>query len=58
MSEKLARRQLRNIAMVALVLPAALLASCAPVPPPPPPAPVLAPAPPPPPPPMIRGERG
>src|SRR4030095_423110 len=57
-AEKMARlRRLRNAAMVAVVLPAALLAAgCsqpAP-PPPPPPAPVAAPPPPPPPPP-VRG---
>jgi len=52
-------RQLRNAALVALVIPAALLAGCAPVPPPPPPQPVVYPAPPPPPPPppvpVVRG---
>jgi hypothetical protein len=57
-AEKLARRrQLRNAALVAVVLPA-LLAACAPVPapPPPPPPPMAAPAPPPPPPvPPVRG---
>ena len=58
--EKMARRgQLRNAALMALVIPAALLAGCAPTPPPPPPpAPVAAPAPPPPPPapvPVVRG---
>jgi hypothetical protein len=52
------RRLLRNV-MVAVVLPAAVLAGCAQPapPPPPPPAPVYAPAPPPPA-PIIRGERG
>jgi hypothetical protein len=62
-AEKSARRRiLRNVVMIAVVLPAAL-AGCvqqpAP-PPPPPPQPVYAPAPPPPPPPppVIRGERG
>ena len=52
------RRQLRNAAVIALVVPAALLAGCAPQPaPPPPPQPVYAPAPPPPPPPVpvVRG---
>jgi hypothetical protein len=57
--EKMARRrQLRNAALVALVVPAVLVAGCAPVPPPaPPPQPVAAPAPPPPPPPVpvVRG---
>jgi hypothetical protein len=45
------RRQLRNAALVAVLLPAALLAGCAaPAPPPPPqPQPMYAPAPPPPP---------
>jgi len=58
-AEKLARRrQLRNAALVAIVLPA-FLAACAPAPapppPPPPPAP-MAPMPPPPPPaPVVRG---
>jgi hypothetical protein len=54
MSEKMARlRQLRNAALIAVVIPAALLAGCAPQPaPPPPPPPMPAPAPPPPPPPM------
>jgi hypothetical protein len=55
------RRLLRNAVMVAVVVPAALLAGCAPQPvPPPPPQPVAypAPMPPPPPPPVIRGERG
>jgi hypothetical protein len=52
-AEQLARRrQLRNAAIVALVIPAALLAGCAPAPAPaPPPPPMAAPAPPPPPPP-------
>jgi hypothetical protein len=58
-AEKTARlRQLRNAALVALVLPAALLAGCAPQPaPPPPPQPIAYPAPPPPPPPVpvVRG---
>ncbi len=57
--EKMARRrQFRNAVLVALVVPAVLLAGCAPVPPPPPPPqPVAAPAPPPPPPPVpvVRG---
>ena len=57
-AEKRARiRQLRNAALVAVVLPA-ILAACAPVPapaPPPPPQPVYAPAPPPPPVPVVRG---
>ena len=61
--EKLVRRkQLRNAALVALLVPAALLAGCAhpAPPPPPPPAPMAAPAPPPPPPapapvPVVRG---
>ena len=51
------RRQLRNAALVALVVPA-LLAACAPVPPPPPPPPpqpIAVPAPPPPPAPVVRG---
>ena len=57
------RRLLRNAVMVAVLVPAALLAGCvAPPPPaPPPPQPVSYPAPQPPPPPapaMIRGERG
>jgi len=55
------RRLLRNAALVAVAVPAALLAGCAQPapPPPPPPQPVYAPAPPPPaPPPVIRGERG
>lgn len=51
------RRQLRNAALVALVIPAALLAGCAPAPapPPPPPQPMAAPPPPPPPAPVVRG---
>jgi hypothetical protein len=59
--EKLAyRRLLRNAAMVAVVVPATLLAGCAPQPAPPPPLqPVVYPAPlPPAPVPVIRGERG
>jgi hypothetical protein len=54
--EKMARlRQLRNAAVIAVVIPAAFVAGCvAPPPPPPPPAPV-APAPPPPPVPVVRG---
>jgi hypothetical protein len=55
------RRSLRHAAIVAVAVPAALLAGCAaPQPaPPPPPQPIYAPAPPPPaPPPVIRGERG
>jgi hypothetical protein len=51
------RRLLRNAVMVAVMIPAALLAGCAPQPaPPPPPQPVVYPAPPPPP--IVRGERG
>jgi hypothetical protein len=56
--EKMPRcRQLRNAALVALVVPAALLAGCAPAPPPPPPPqPIAYPAPPPPAPaPVVRG---
>jgi len=51
MSEKVARlRQLRNAALVAVLIPAALVAGCVPQPPPPPPPePMAAPAPPPPP---------
>jgi hypothetical protein len=54
------RRRLRNAALIALVVPAALLAGCAHPPPPPPPPPMAAPAPPPPPPapapvPVVRG---
>jgi multidrug efflux pump subunit AcrA (membrane-fusion protein) len=57
-AEKLTRRrQLRNAALI--LIPAVLLAACAPAPapppPPPPPAPVYTPAPPPPPPPVVRG---
>jgi hypothetical protein len=53
------RRQLRNAALFALVVPAALLAGCAPTPaPPPPPAPMAQPAPPPPPPPAAPVVRG
>jgi hypothetical protein len=57
--EKMARRrQLRNAALVAIVIPA-FLAACAPAPapapPPPPPAPMAAPPPPPPPVPVVRG---
>lgn len=51
--------QLRTAALVAIVIPAALLAGCAqqPAPPPPAPQPVYAPAPPPPAPPapVVRG---
>jgi hypothetical protein len=58
-TEKMARRRrLRNAALIALMVPAALLAGCAPAPaPPPPPQPVAAPPPPPPPPPapVVRG---
>ncbi len=58
-AEKITRsRQLRNAALVAVVIPAALLAGCAPQPaPPPPPQPVAYPAPPPPAPPVpvVRG---
>ena len=63
-AENLARRRLlRNAAMVAVVIPAGLLAGClAPAaPPPPPPQPVAyqpQPPPPPPPRPYVRGERG
>jgi hypothetical protein len=63
-TENLARRRLfRNAVMVAVVVPAALLAGCvqpAPPPPPPQPQPVVYPVrpPPPPPPAVIRGERG
>ena len=58
-TEKIARlKQLRNAAVVAVLVPA-FLAACAPAPappPPPPPQPVYAPAPPPPPPvPVVRG---
>jgi len=51
---------LRNAVMVAVVVPAALLAGCVqPQPaPPPPPQPVVYQPPLPPPPPIIRGERG
>lgn len=52
------RRQLRNAALVALLVPAAFLAGCEPPPPPPPPQPVVAPMPPPPAPapvPVVRG---
>jgi len=53
-------RQLRNAALVGVLIPAALLVGCAPVAAPPPPAPPMAaPAPPPPPPPapapVVRG---
>jgi hypothetical protein len=58
-TEKMPRlRQLRNAALVAILIPAALLAGCAPAPPPPPPpppAPMPAPPPPPPPVPVVRG---
>lgn len=58
-AEKLARRrQWRNAAIIAVVLPA-FLAACAPAPapapPPPPPQPMAAPMPPPPPAPVVRG---
>lgn len=55
--EKMARlRQLRNAALVAIVIPAALLGACSqPAPPPPPPQPAPAYSPPPPPPPPVRG---
>jgi hypothetical protein len=56
--ERMARLgRLRNAALVAIVVPAALLAGCAvPAPPPPPqPQPVYAPAPPPPYVPAVRG---
>ena len=55
------RRLLRNAALATIVVPAALLAGCAPQPAPPPPQPIMqqAPAPmPPPPPAVIRGQRG
>lgn len=58
------RRMLRNAAMVAVVVPAALVAGCAPAPAPAPPPPVISSAPPPPPAPapapapVFRGERG
>jgi hypothetical protein len=59
MVEKLARlRQLRKAALVAVVIPAFLVACApapAPPPPPPPPAPMAAPPPPPPPAPVVRG---
>jgi hypothetical protein len=53
-AEKMARlRQLRNVALIALVLTPAVLAGCSqPTPPPPQPAPA---PPPPPPPPPVRG---
>ena len=57
-AEKVARlRQLRNAALLAVVIPAALLAAgCSqPAPPPPPPAAAAPPPPPPPPPPPVRG---
>ena len=63
-TEKLAHhRLLRNMAMVAVVIPAALLAACASQPSPPPPQPIAAPAPepappPPPPPPTVHTQRG
>jgi hypothetical protein len=64
-AEKLARwRLLRNIAMIAVVVPATLVVGCArqeAAPPPPPPAyeaPPPAPAPPPPPPAPVPRERG
>lgn len=52
-AEKMTRLvRLRNAALVAVVIPAALVAGCAPQPvPPPPPQPIAAPMPPPPPPP-------
>lgn len=62
--EKMASlRKLRNVALVAVLIPAALVAGCAPQhqappPPPPPPAPIAAPAPPPPPPPPVPVVRG
>ena len=57
-AEKVARlRQLRTAALVAVVIPAALLAGCSSQPSPPPPQPAAAPAPPPAPPPapVVRG---
>jgi hypothetical protein len=51
-------KKIRNAALIAVVIPAALVAACAPQPaPPPPPQPVAYPAPPPPPPavPRVRG---
>jgi hypothetical protein len=57
-AEKIVRlRQLRNAALVAVLIPAALVAGCVEPAPPPPPQPVYAPAPPPPmpPPPVVRG---
>ena len=58
--EKMSRcEQLRNAALFALLVPAALLAGCTPTPaPPPPPAPMAQPAPPPPPPPPAPVVRG
>ena len=51
--------QLRNAALLAILIPAALLAGCAPQPaPPPPPPPLAAPTPPPPPPPSVPAVRG
>jgi hypothetical protein len=57
MVEKVTRlRQLRNAALIALVLTPAVLAGCSQqTPPPPPPQPAPAPPPPPPPPPPVRG---
>jgi hypothetical protein len=60
-AKKMSRlRQLRNAALVAVLIPAALLAGCAQPAPPPPPPPAPAPMPPPPPPPpapapVVRG---
>jgi len=52
-------KKIRNTALIAVLIPAALVAACAPqpAPPPPPPQPVAYPAPPPPPPavPRVRG---
>jgi hypothetical protein len=59
-TEKMARLgQLRKAALVAIVIPAALLVGCAPQPAPPPPQPVYTPAPAPPPaPPAVPYVRG
>src|SRR5262249_19785347 len=57
-AEKMARlRQFRNAALLAVVIPVALVAGCSSTPPPPPPQPVATtpPPPPPPPPPPVRG---
>ena len=58
-AEKMARLgRLRNAALVAVVLPAALLAGCAVPAPPPPPQPMYTPAPQPAPPPYVPAVRG